>query len=288
MPTVTLPFLPNSPQLTLMSILDILLVAILIYQLVIIVRGRRATAVFYGLIVLGIVYGISTLLHFELLRTILATLAPYTGFALIVMFQSEMRRLLSRLGRSRFLNIGRQMEKRDLIREIVFTVGKLAPEKIGALIVIERDIGLRTFTESGIRLDAYVSSQLLSVIFEHGSALHDGAVIIRGDRVVAAGCFLPLTMHPTRAPSGGTRHRAAVGITEEADCIAVVVSEETGQLSVAAFGELEPHITLARLEQRLADHAGAKGPMSWAAESVHSGRVHQDIAVVPSRPWRRP
>ena len=286
MPTVTLPFLPNSPQLTPFSVVDIVLVAILIYQLVMIVRGRRAAAVFYGLLVLGIVYIISSILHFELLRTILATLAPYTGFALIVMFQSEMRRLLSRLGRSR-LNIGRQLEKRDLIREIVLVVEKLAPQKTGMLIVWERDIGLRTFTESGIRLDACVSSQLLQAIFEHGSALHDGAVIIRGDRVVAAGCFLPLTMHTVRAHSRGTRHRAAVGITEEADCIAVVVSEETGLISVAAFGELEPDVTIERLEQRLTAHALARGPMSWAAEAVQSGRVPEDLPVMSARMWSR-
>src|SRR5438067_1950524 len=151
MPTVTLPFLPNSPQLTLVSIVDILLVAFLIYQLVIIARGRRATAVFYGLIVLGIVYGISSLLHFELLRTILATLAPYTGFALIVMFQSEMRRLLSRLGRSQFPTLSgtTNIERRDLINDIVFAVTELAGQRTGALIVLERDIGLRTFVESG-------------------------------------------------------------------------------------------------------------------------------------------
>jgi diadenylate cyclase len=121
--------------------------------------------------------------------------------------------------------------------------------------VIERDIGLRTFIESGITLDAVVSRDLLLSIFEHGGALHDGAVIVQRDRVAAAACFLPLTMNPVIAEQLGTRHRAAIGITEEADCLSIIISEENGRISIAAFGEIELNVTLKRLEERLAGHA---------------------------------
>jgi diadenylate cyclase len=244
---------------TLVSVIDILLVAILIYQLVLIVRGRRAAPVLFGIGLLAVVYVAAAALRLELLRTVLATLAPYTAFALIVMFQSELRRALSRLGRARMFNLAGRFESRDVIQDIVLAVTELAPNKIGALIVLERDIGLRTFVESGLKMDACVSRDLLISIFHKTTALHDGAVIIRRDRVAAAGCFLPLTMNP-QSRSLGTRHRAAIGITEEADCIAVVVSEQTGRVSIAAYGRLEPDVTLERLQQRLVDHAKRRDP----------------------------
>ncbi|MGH9629585.1 MAG: diadenylate cyclase, partial [Bryobacteraceae bacterium] len=131
---------------------------------------------------------------------------------------------------------------------------QLSHQKTGALVVVERDIGLRTFIESGVLLDASLSRDLLLSIFQSGSALHDGAVIIQGDRVAAAACFLPLSVKPALSRSLGTRHRAAIGVTEETDCLALVVSEETGHLSVAAFGELELDLTKKRLEERIIEH----------------------------------
>ncbi len=158
----------------------------------------------------------------ELLHTILATLAPYTAIALIVMFQSRTRRALARLGRRPFLGIS-QLERRELSQEVMLAVGRMAQTKVGALIVIERKIGLRTFIESGVSLDAQVSRDLLCSIFHPGGTLHDGAVIIQGDRISAAACFLPLTTNPLLVTELGTRHRAALGISEESDCIAIVV-----------------------------------------------------------------
>jgi diadenylate cyclase len=132
----------------------------------------------------------------------------------------------------------------------------LAKDQIGALIVLERDIGLRTFVESGVRLDAQISRDLLLSIFRQGTALHDGAVIVQKERLAAAACFLPLSVNPTVPGKLGTRHRAGIGITEETDCMAIIVSEETGLISVAAFGEIERGVTIHRVDERIYGHFG--------------------------------
>ncbi len=249
-------YLPTSfsdlPPLTITAAIDIVIVAILIYQFLLIIRGRRAVHVLLGVCVLGLIYAAAVWLKLELLHTILATLAPYTAIALIVMFQSELRRALARLGRRPFLGIS-QLERRELSQEVMLAVGRMSQTKVGALIVIERKIGLRTFIESGVSLDAQVSRDLLCSIFHPGGALHDGAVIIQGDRISAAACFLPLTTNPLLVTELGTRHRAALGISEEADCIAIVASEETGKVSVAAFGEIEIDVPLERVEHMLSE-----------------------------------
>lgn len=251
--------LPELPRLTVSSVVDILLVAALIYQFLMMIRGRRAAPILVGLVILGGAYAISVYAQLELLRTILAALAPYTAFALIVMFQSELRRLLARIGRTHFL-VGGRLQRREITQEIIMAVSKMAADRTGALIVLERDIGLRTFVESGIPLDAFVSCNLLLSIFQPGGALHDGAVIVRRDRVAAAACFLPLTMNPQLAKDLGTRHRAAIGITEEADCISIIVSEETGFISLAAFGEIDINVDEKRIEERLSAHAERRDP----------------------------
>jgi diadenylate cyclase len=239
------------PKLTFTSVIDILAVAILIYQLLLIIRGRRAAMVLSGLWVLTVVYLIAMYAHLELLRSVLAALAPYTAIALIVMFQSEIRRLLARIGRSRWLGLGGQLERREVVDEILLALEQMAELKMGALIVVERDIGLRTFIESGVALNAMVSRDLLCAIFHPGAALHDGAVILQGEHVAAAACFLPLTMNPGALRKLGTRHRAAIGITEETDCLSIVVSEETGHVSLGARGELEPDVSIDRVRERL-------------------------------------
>jgi diadenylate cyclase len=248
MPPISLPVIP---KLTFTSVIDILAVAILIYQLLVIIRGRRAAYVLSGLWVLTIVYLIAVYAHLELLRSVLATLAPYTAIALIVMFQSELRRLLARIGRSRWLGLGGQLERREVVDEILLAVEQMSEMKTGALIVVERDIGLRTFIESGVALNANVSRDLLCAIFHPGGALHDGAVILQGEHIAAAACFLPLTMNPGMLRKLGTRHRAAIGVTEETDCLAIVVSEETGHISLGARGELEPDVSIDRVRERL-------------------------------------
>jgi len=242
---------PVVARVTPIAIVDILAVALLIYQFIVIVRGRRAAHVLTGLSILVVIYLIAVWAKLELLRTVLAALAPYSAIALIVMFQSEIRRMLSRMGRSQWLGLGGQLERREMVDEIILAIQQMAEWKTGALIVVEREIGLRTFIESGVALDARVSRDLLCAIFHPGGALHDGAVIVQGDRVAAAACFLPLTVNPALLRRQGTRHRAAIGITEETDALAVVVSEETRQISIAARGDIEPDVSLDRVRERL-------------------------------------
>ncbi len=240
------------------SVLDILAVAVLIYNFFSMVRGRRAAHVLVGLGVLVAAYLLAIWAHLDLLRSVLAGLAPYSAIALIVVFQSEIRRTLARIGRIRWLGLGGQLERREMVDDILLAVQQMAQDKIGLLVVIERDIGLRTFVESGVALDARVSRELLCSIFQPGGALHDGAVIIQGDRVAAAACFLPLTTNPGMLRKFGTRHRAAIGVTEETDAIAVVVSEETGQISIAARGDMEPDVGLERVQEWLLHHTSGR------------------------------
>lgn len=262
------------PKLTPTSAIDILIVALLIYQLLMIIRGRRAAHILFGLLLVVAIYVAAIWAHLEVLRTILATLAPYTPIALIVMFQSELRRMLARLGRRPFLGVS-QLERRELAQEILLAVTHLSQKQFGALIVVERKIGLRTFVESGVSLDAYISRDLLCSIFQPGGALHDGAVILQGDRITAAACFLPLTTNPLLMTELGTRHRAALGITEESDSIAVVVSEETGRVSIAAFGEIELDVSNERVEQLLTGRLQRRDMRTSAALSQSSAAVRE-------------
>src|SRR4051812_12793200 len=249
----TRPILPSYPGLTPVAVLDIVVFAFLLYQFFMAVRGRRAARIFIGLVSILAIYGVVTLLGLELMRATLSTLAPYTPFALIVLFQSEIRRALARIGGVRWISVESRLQRREYLEELVIGVVNLQHKKTGALIVVERDVGLRSFIESGIRLDAWLSGDLIEAIFQHGSALHDGAVIVQGSKIAAAACFLPLTLRAT-ARDLGTRHRAAIGITEEGDCLSIIVSEETGSLSVAAFGEMERNISEERLRQVLQEH----------------------------------
>jgi diadenylate cyclase len=271
-------FLPSPltdlPKLTPTAALDILIVAFLIYQFLLLIRGRRAVHILFGLGILGVIYAAAIWAKLEVLRTILATLAPYTAIALIVMFQSELRRMFARLGRRPFLGVS-QLEKREVTQEILLAIAHLAQHKIGALIVVERKIGLKTFAESGVNLDAVVSRDLLCAIFQPGGALHDGAVIIQGNRIGAAACFLPLTTNPLLITELGTRHRAAIGIAEESDCLAVVVSEETGRVSIAAFGEIELDVPLERVEHLLTEKLQRRDMRSSTSMASGSAAVRE-------------
>lgn len=265
--------MPLPPHLTPTAVLDILLVAFLIYQFLSIVQGRRAAHVLGGVGVLILVYAASVFAGLELVRSLLATLAPYTAFALIVMFQSEIRRILSRMGRGHSFGFGRRLQQRESAHEVIFAVEELSKQKAGALIVLEREIGLKTFIESGIPLDACLSRDLLVSIFQKTAPMHDGAAVVQGDRIAAAACFLPLTMNPEQSRKLGTRHRAALGVTEETDCLAIVVSEETGRVSLAAFGQFEFDINLERLAERFAQHFARQ----------KQGRTQAPIAEMPVR-----
>jgi diadenylate cyclase len=241
-------------KLTPMAVLDILLVAGFIYIFLINIRGRRAAQILSGMLILLAAYLASVWFHLELLRTLLSTLAPYSAFAIIVMFQSEIRRVLARIGRARIFTFGGRLQRRETAEEILMAVSYLTQHRIGALIVVERDTGLKTFIETGVNLDARLSRDLLLSIFYPGGALHDGAVIVQGDRIAAAACFLPLTMNPARLGQLGTRHRAAIGITEETDSLAIVVSEETGKISLCAYAEIQHGVSLEYVEEQITKH----------------------------------
>ncbi|HVW85608.1 MAG TPA: diadenylate cyclase CdaA [Bryobacteraceae bacterium] len=241
------------PKLTFRSLIDILAVAVVIYQLLQIVRGTRAAQILTGIVTVAVIYQIAVRAHLEALRSLLSSLAPYSAIAIIILFQSEIRRTLARLGRKRLFGGYQRPESTD---EILLALAAMSRDKVGALIILERDIGLRTFIESGVRLDSHISRDLLLSIFRPGTALHDGAVIIQKERIAAAACFLPLTVNPAVSTKLGTRHRAGIGITEETDCLSLIVSEETGAISVAAFGNLERELTIERVDERINLHFG--------------------------------
>jgi diadenylate cyclase len=248
------------PTLTLTAVLDILLVAFLVYQLLVIVRGTRAWHILTGLLTVGAIYYIASWARLSTLHYLLSQVIPYAGFALIVLFHSEIRRTLARIGRRRFPGFG--FRRTESTEDILLALNRLSHDRIGALLVMERDIGLRTFVESGVRLEAHLSRDLLLSIFHPGGSLHDGAVIIQKDRVAAAACFLPLSTNPALTSKLGTRHRAGIGITEETDCLAIIVSEETGVISVARHGEIEQGLTLHEVENRIATHFSSRRPPS--------------------------
>ena len=250
------PFLSSLPALNLNAVIDILVVAFLVYQALMVVRGTRAGHILVGILIMVSLYLAAWGAGLEALRSVLTFIVPYLGIAIIVLFQSEIRRTLARLGRKRWFGLGRGYQGLESVNEILLAVEHLSAHKTGALIVLERDIGLRTFIESGVRLDARISRDLLLSIFQPGLPLHDGAVIVQKEHIAAAACFLPLTTNPALASTLGTRHRAAIGITEETDCLSLVVSEETGRISVAAFGDLTSGLTLREVDERICTHFG--------------------------------
>ncbi|HJT88162.1 MAG TPA: diadenylate cyclase CdaA, partial [Bryobacteraceae bacterium] len=269
-------FIIPLPTLTITGIIDILVVAFLLYEAFMVVRGTRAGHILIGILMMVALYGIAVWTGLEALRSLLSFIVPYLGLAIIVLFQSEIRRTLARIGRKSWASAG--FRAPESIHEIVLAVEQLAEQKTGALIILERDIGLRTFVESGVRLEARISRDLLLSIFQPGLPLHDGAVIVQKDRIAAAACFLPLTTNPTLSRNLGTRHRAAIGITEETDCLSIVVSEETGRVSAASFGELAAGISIGELVERINLHFGLQRA---AGHAEHPHLTPADAAPAP-------
>jgi|SRR5579871_1134292 len=270
--------LSSLPKLTVNAIVDILVVACVIYQLLMIVRGTRAGHILIGILTMVAVYAASVWAGLEALRSVLSYIVPYTAIAVIILFQSEIRRTLARIGRKRWF--ARGFRRPESIDEILLAVGRLSQRKAGALIVLERDIGLRTFVESGVRLDAEISADLLLSIFEPGGALHDGSVIVQKDRISAAACFLPLTTNPAVPANLGTRHRAAIGITEESDCLSLVVSEETAHLSIATHGEIHTNVTLTEMDELINAHFGVDKHPAAISEGFPARHAGEDSNVI--------
>lgn len=238
------------PHLSLTAIIDILLVALIIYEFLALIKGTRAALMLVGVAAVGFAFYFSRLGELATLNWLISTLLPYGVFALIVVFAPELRQALTRMGRRLTLSRAHTSEA-DAYDDIVLAANLFSQNQTGALIVIEREIGLRTYIESGVPLDAHISYDLLATIFRPSAPLHDGAVIVQKDRVAAAACFLPLSMNPVLSTQLGTRHRAGIGVTEETDAIAVIVSEETGGISLAAGGNIERDLKVEQLRERL-------------------------------------
>ncbi len=240
-------------QLRWQDLLDIVIVSIILYRILLIIKGTKAAQMLAGLGILLIASFFSRYLQLYTIDWIIQSFWAQVVIVLIILFQPEIRRALAHMGESSFLQGFTSAEELKSLEEIVRAAVGLANRKIGALIVIERDVSLKDYVEIGTPLDAKVTKELLLSIFHPTSPIHDGAVVIRGNRVVAAGCFLPITLGTDVSKSLGTRHRAGIGITEETDAVAIIVSEETGNISVAIHGKLETHIDMGALRDMLTD-----------------------------------
>ncbi len=236
------------------SVLDFAVVFIIVYVLLKLVRGTRALPMAAGMVTLGLLYWLAVAQDLPTLEFVLRGALLYIGVAIIVLFQSEIRQALIYFGnRLRFPILRRQRGQlgETIYDEIVLAATTLASAKTGALIVIERNVGLRNFIDAGVELDAKLSYDLLVTLFNTEAPLHDGAVIIQRERIAAASCFLPLTKNPSISRELGTRHRAAIGITEDTDAISVVVSEETGLISLVESGQIKRNLDTNQLRKLL-------------------------------------
>lgn len=240
--------------MTVRNILDIALVFIIVYVVLKLLRGTRAVPTIVGLLLLGLLYWIAASQDLATLEFVLRYAVVYIGFAIIVLFQSEIRQALmffaNRL-RIPFIRRARGQFGRTIYDEVVLAATTLASEKTGALVVFERSVGLRNFIDAGVQLDANVTYDLLVTIFNPATPLHDGAVIIRDQRLAAASVFLPLTKNPSISRDLGTRHRAAIGITEGSDAISIVVSEETGLITYIENGHIRRNVDTTGLRELL-------------------------------------
>jgi diadenylate cyclase len=246
-------------RITMADVLDIALVALVIYAVLIVIRGTQAVQMLRGIIVIAIVILLSSILPFPAFSWLTRSALPALLISIPIIFQPELRRLLEKVGRAGgLINRPRQALTAFIVTEIVRACRRLSESKHGALIVLERTTGLQDYIETGIRIDSLVSMDLLITIFFPNTALHDGAVIIREGRIVAAACVLPLSEHMRADRHVGTRHRAAVGITEQTDAISVVVSEETGIISVANNGRMARRLDERRLRTVLQSMYTAK------------------------------
>ena len=248
------------PGMLMLNALDVLIVAVLFYEVLLLIRNTRAFQLVKGIVVLFLATGLSSLMGLGALHDVLQTVQVGLLIAIPVVFQPELRSALERLGRARILTglLSRDRGEADkegqiMVEAVVEATLRLARQGIGALIVLERQVGLQDIIETGVPLDALVSWQVLTNVFTPNTPLHDGAAVIRGNRIVAAGCFLPLSTQISVGTEYGTRHRAALGLSEVSDAVTVVVSEETGVVSLAAGGKLHRHLNASRLRDMVLD-----------------------------------
>lgn len=234
-----------------LDLIEIAIVAILIYRLLIVIQRTRAIQMLVGVLLLAGTYFLSRLLNLNLIREILEASFQYGAIAALVVFQPELRSALARLGRNRMFRMVNPLHGLHLVDELIEGVEQLARSKTGAIIAIEQEVGLDEYAQTGSPERARVSAHMLNTIFAPSTPLHDGAVLIRGDEIVAAGAILPLTQYALSDKTLGTRHRAAIGLSEETDAIVIVVSEETARVSVAVGGRLERDVDSQRIRELL-------------------------------------
>ncbi len=266
--------------LALRALIEIPLLTYLGYRVILVIRGTRAAPVALGVVLLGLVYLVSGLLGLETIQWALGVIAPYGIVVIIVIFQPEIRTVLRQIALHLVSSRRLRGVRKDEYEDIIFAVRQLSLTRTGALIVLERDTGLRTFIQSGVALDARLSSDLLLSIFQRQSPLHDGAVIIQRRRIAAAACFLPLTTNPGLISSLGTRHRAAIGVTEESDCVTIVVSE-TGRVSAATGGSIELDASLDRLRELLFEYFGPVVSRPSQQEEPRRSEGQAEAAAAP-------
>lgn len=239
------------------DVFDIVIIAILIYYVLFLIKGTRTMQTLVGVIFLVIIYYASQLMHLRSLHWILRNLFGYFVLTLIILFQQEIRMALARIGIP-FLR-RRQKLHASFLEDVILAAESLSSKRIGAIIVFEREIGLKNYISTGIPLDSLISYDILLSIFMPKSPLHDGAVIIQGNKIAAAACYLPLTTEAHLAKELGTRHRAAIGITEETDAVVIVISEETGKISFVYSGKMKGDVDLNTLQDMLITNLFGRG-----------------------------
>ena len=242
----------------LIDVADILILAYLIYQLVLLIKGTRAVQMMTGILFIISAWFVAGVLHLETVQRFLGYVLYWIPFAVIVIFQNTIRRALSRFGRNPFFHLMSRPQSEALINELVLAATSLSSRRIGGLVIIEREQGLRNYIETGITVDALLTYDLILSIFSPGSPLHDGAIVVQDGRIRAASCFLPLTSHPTLSKEFGTRHRAAIGVSEETDAVAIVISEERGTVSIAFEGRIIEDVDAIHLRDLLKDNLGIR------------------------------
>jgi diadenylate cyclase len=248
--------------------LEVVLVAYALYRVLRLFHGTRTLQILSGLAILLVVYAAAWALKLQLIAFLLGYVFEYGAIALLVVFAPELRSALAHLGQARFARVFREMEQREVAEEIIEAVERLSRSGIGAIIAIERDVPLDPWMESGSPVEARVSADLLLTIFTPYSPLHDGAVVVRGDLIIAAGCILPLSQKPLPDRSLGTRHRAALGLSDESDALVIVVSEERSTMSVAQRGRLWRDLGAAELRDLLSGRAPARPALTSAGAPV--------------------
>jgi len=250
------------------DVVDILLVAFIIYELLQLIRGTHAVQMAIGGLLLVILYWASKWADFQTVNWILRTFLPYLVFGIIVVFQAEIRKVLAHLGK--FPGTFGGQKTAEVVDEVVLAATTLSAQRTGAIIVLEREMGLRSYIETGIGIDALLTYDLLISIFNPGTPLHDGAVVVQGNRIAAAACFLPLTVNPELSRALGSRHRAAIGVTEDTDALAVVVSEETGVVSLVSGGQIRRELDGRALKQALLEALEVEEPKAQEAASAET------------------